>query len=176
MLTTQDATELVNALADLETPVSVEDCCDALRDAANAREAEDTAQKEACAELQAKIDAIAQPYKERKSLYGELQETAKLRIVAAIEADDKAQRDAIKAAAQLPPKLELPKGLSMKRETLISVPPNAVDLLDESYLRLVPDMKAIEADVRRGKVIEHVTTQEEISVSLNRANYRKGEA
>lgn len=168
MITNSEAQDLIEIVADLDTPLTLPEACDVLRDAMDAAEHWEKERKFVCAALQAQLDTLEAPYRAAEKTVDELKEVVKLRIVGMVEAANDLIAQQIKTKQQLTP-LEYPKGLTSKRKLVLTIADP--DALNPDFLKAVPDYGVIQAAVEQGHDVAGVDVSHEISVSLNRSHY-----
>jgi hypothetical protein len=169
MIDTKELNELVAALTDYtpDDSAAFEDLCKELHRALDLKDEVTKAQDAATVELKAAMAAALEPFKAPMAAIIALQNAAKAACVRKIEADEAAIAAAIAAAKPVPGATQLPKGLSMRRETHAHV--TDFNALPANFIIAVADMERILETVKSsGAQIPGVEVSLETSVVYKR--------
>ncbi len=169
MLTTQEATELAAALADVTEPITVADACDVLADAMDTHETVEADRKAKGASLRLQLAELERPFREHAAAAASLIDVVKLRIALAVEEADATAAVQIAARTAVDAPFQAPKGVTIKRDLVIAIADVAG--LDPDFTKPAPDMDLIHEAVTAGMSVRGADVSTEIKVQLNRKHY-----
>ena len=150
MINIEELNETAAALRET-TPEDTDEMALICAEIAAARDAEEKvakAEKAACAELERQLALLREPYRLQRAATAAVVQAATGALVRRVEADEAAALEAIKRGAQVPAPRDLPKGLRVKRQTVLA----GVDMskLPEQYRAVVADVDHILRDAEAG--------------------------
>lgn len=161
MITLEEMQETAAALRET-TPADTEEMTLICAEIQTARDLQDAIAAELkahpdIAELQAELERLLAPFKARKAAAQAVVDAATAALVRRIEIDEHEALAAVQARAAVPEPRQLPKGLRATRKTVLTGVD--MDVLDDSYTRVVADDEKILRHVEQGHDVPGATIE-----------------
>jgi len=136
----KETAELLASVTPADT-AEMADVCAEIHAALDLQDEIQAAETKACAKLKAELEALRTPFKTQLDACAGVIAAAKGALIRRIDADEAEALAAIKAGSDVPAPRELPKGLSVRRTTVL----DSVDMvqLPEKYHAIIADTDAI---------------------------------